>query len=155
MGSTELSRRRRCRLFRCLGRQGFPHWQRTQNEHLCAKKETLFALVSVRLFLTRMGSSSVALFFVCVTLPASVCALKIASACKSTLPGLTFGIKVPEVAGSNLSWTSFAWWNWRMTLAFMSVSVSVAFLVQNCCSILDVHFWQQCSSSPAKSLDPS
>ena len=63
----------RCRLFHCLGRQDFSHWQCTQHEHLCANKETLFALVSVHLFLPRMGSSSVALFFVCVTLQGRRC----------------------------------------------------------------------------------
>ena len=39
MGSTELSRRKRCRWFRCLGRQGFPHWQCTQNEALLGRVE--------------------------------------------------------------------------------------------------------------------
>ena len=28
-----------------------------------------------------------------------------------------------ELAGREVSWTSFAWWHWRMTLAFTSESV--------------------------------
>ena len=31
-------------------------------------------------------------------------------------------LQVPEIAGRELSWTSFAWWDWRMAVAFMSVS---------------------------------
>ena len=39
MGSTELSRSKRCCWFRCRGRQGFPHWQCTQNEPLLGRAE--------------------------------------------------------------------------------------------------------------------
>ena len=41
MSSTKLSRRKRYHLFRCLGRQGFPHWQCTQNQHLLGRAEAL------------------------------------------------------------------------------------------------------------------
>ena len=27
-----------------------------------------------------------------------------------------------EIAGREVSWTSFAWWDWHMALALMSVS---------------------------------
>ena len=29
---------------------------------------------------------------------------------------------MPEIAGREMSWTSFAWRDWRVSLAFMSVS---------------------------------
>ena len=37
--------------------------------------------------------------------------------------------EVPEIAGREVTWTSFAWWGWHMALAFMSVSpLSLALL---------------------------
>ena len=77
-------------------------------QHLCANKETLFALVSVHLFIR-------------VTLQ------RRRYVCLCFWDRLSMQIHASRFdlwnKGALNCWTSFAWWNCRMTLAFMSVSV--------------------------------
>ena len=46
-------------------------------------------------------------------------------------------LKVPGIAGREVSWTSFAWRDWRMALAFMSVSALLLALTVRTSPLLD------------------